>query len=146
MGIHRIVTEPVSIGTRGQHYSVHHDGTLLLASTRLPEFDAARALQAKGLSGRLEVWRKGANHLAMFLDIQKAAALSIEESDKTGPRITRWQPRLEGVGENAISTIGSTSGVSARTGADHFPVGSPPTNGSAEIHPPARPILPPSPA
>ena len=45
---------PIWVGGRdGYRYSVIYDGKLLVSRSRDPEFDAARALVAKGLTGTL---------------------------------------------------------------------------------------------
>ena len=61
---HRIVIEPTSIrGERGQYYRVYFEGAVLIEDTWNPEFEACRALVARGITGRLEslAGRKWAN-------------------------------------------------------------------------------------
>ena len=116
--ISRIYLEPVSLSDRGQRYRVIHDGLTLIASSRNPEFDSARALLAKGITGQLEVWHNGAAFYAMRVDIAEAAGLTVEESDRIGPRFARWRPRSEETA-NAVSC----SDHSSRTGADEIQVG-----------------------
>ncbi len=57
--ISRIYFSPISLGERGQRYCAIHDGVTLIESSRNAEFDAARALLAKGITGPLEVWHNG---------------------------------------------------------------------------------------
>jgi len=109
---HRIDIEPRGLGDSGHRYRVIHNGVTLIESTKNPEFDAARALLAKGITGRLEIWRQGASDRAILLDIRRAAELTVEDGDKAGPRFTRWQPRSVEPSTNAVSA----SGGSARTG------------------------------
>src|SRR5262245_29994958 len=60
---HRIYIEPTTIrGDRGQYYRVHYRGAPLIDETWNPEFEACRALSARGIAGRLEVWRFGKGH------------------------------------------------------------------------------------
>jgi hypothetical protein len=141
---HRIDIEPVSLGDRGRRYRVHHGGTVLIESTGNPEFDACRALLAKGITGGLEMWHRGDGIAALRLDIEKGARLTVEESDKTGPRITCWQPRSDGdqkaISDGGDETAISSSGVSPRTGSEEGPEAGPYPDDSAKIQPPARPI------
>ena len=57
---HRITIEPTEIrGERGQRYRVHYGDAVLIEDTWNPEFEACRALVARGITGRLDVWRAG---------------------------------------------------------------------------------------
>src|SRR5215467_7490381 len=50
--------EPTIIrGERGQRFRVHFHGAVLIDETSNPEFEASRVLMARGVVGRLEVWR-----------------------------------------------------------------------------------------
>src|SRR5262249_19561807 len=81
----------------GAKYRVtDEDGRMLVASSRDPEFDAARVLLAEGVTGRLEIWRASATHAAMYLDIEKAAGLTVEETATKGPRMVKWVPSSYG--------------------------------------------------
>ena len=131
---HRIVIEPVSLGQRGQLYLVRHDGTVLVAGSRNPEFDACRLLLAKGISGKVEVWHERAVFPAMRLDIEKNARLTVEESDRVGPRFARWYPRSEQVAANAVSR----SDVRPRTADREIRVGGPPPRSDRRGSQPAR--------
>jgi hypothetical protein len=129
----RIWIEATGLGGRGQRYRVTHNGVLLIGSTKNPEFDSARALLARGIVGQVEVWRHDVNYPAMRFDVEKAAKLTIEESDRSGPRFIRWQPRFEEDNGNAVST----SGGYARTARDKAPATYPPDRKSAVLdHPP----------
>jgi hypothetical protein len=97
MSTHRIDIEPLSLGNRGQRYLVRHAGSVLVESSRNPEFDACRLLLVKGITGMLEVWHTGATFAAMRLDIAKGATLTVEDSDRVGPRFARWRPRSENI-------------------------------------------------
>ncbi len=104
---HRITIEPVSRGARGERYRVSYDGAVLIESSRDPEFDACRALLARGTSGKLEVWWKGASYPSMILDIEGAAKLTVAESDKEGPRLVRWRPFVAAGAQNVRTAPGS---------------------------------------
>jgi hypothetical protein len=64
----RIEVEEIGYGSRGAVYSVMHAGKVLIDAVRTRVLDAARALLAKGITGRLEVWHGGAAFPAMILD------------------------------------------------------------------------------
>jgi hypothetical protein len=72
---HRIVIEPTSIrGERGQYYRVYFEGTVLIEDTWNPEFEACRALVARGITGRLEVWRADKHYPGLIVpDIEEGA-------------------------------------------------------------------------
>ena len=103
--IHRIIIEPTTIrGERGQYYRVHYEGAPLIDETWNPEFEACRVLLARGITGRLEVWRVGRDHPDMLVrDIAKAAKWTVVENESHGPRFVRWKPLPEDVSQNAVS-------------------------------------------
>jgi hypothetical protein len=94
---HRVYIEPTTIrGYRGQYYRVHYRGAPLIDETWNPEFEACRALWARGIVGRLEVWRLGKSHPDVLVpDIAKAAEWTVKENETRGPHFGRWQPRPE---------------------------------------------------
>jgi hypothetical protein len=102
---HRIDIEPTTIrGKRGQRYRVHYEGAVLIHETWNPEFEACRALMARGITGRLEVWRLSKSHPDMLVpDIAKAAEWTVVENESHGPRFARWEPRPEDLSWNAAS-------------------------------------------
>lgn len=85
----RVLIEP--IGRTGR-YAVRLAATLevIVGSSRDPEHEAARALLARGVSGRLETWRIGASAPAMLLDVEQAAGRVTEENAARGPRPRAW--------------------------------------------------------
>jgi hypothetical protein len=112
--IHRIDIEPFGLGQRGQIYRVHYAGIVLVESSRNPEFDACRALLAKGLVGYVEVWRVGSSFSAMRLEIQTAAGLTVEEGDREGLRFVRWRPRAD----DSVPDVVSCRADGSRTGSE----------------------------
>jgi hypothetical protein len=107
----RIYIEPTSIrAERGQRYRVHFQGAVLIDETWNPEFEACRALLARGVSGRLEVWRPRGSFPGLILDIAKAARLNVEESATVGARIVPWVPFAMGAGSE---TRASDEGAAA---------------------------------
>jgi len=111
----RIWIEATGLGGRGQRHCVTHNGVTLIESTKNPEFDSTRELLALGVIGPVEVWRSGTSFPAMRLDIEKAAKLTIEESDRVGPSFARDEK--ESAHERSLSRIrGESSIPPARTG------------------------------
>jgi hypothetical protein len=102
---HRIYIEPTTIrGEKGQRYRIHYEGAVLIDETWNPELEACRALLARGIEGRLEVWRFGKSHPDMQVpDIAEAAEWTVEENEKLGPRLVRWRPRPDDLPQDAIS-------------------------------------------
>lgn len=89
----KVFIERTRIAAGGALYCVtREDGSVLIGATPNAEYDACRALLAKGVTGQLEVWRKGTTFPAMRLDIEKAAKLTVSEGVKSGPTIRPWRP------------------------------------------------------
>lgn len=88
----RVDIECIGSGTRGAHYRVWYDGTVIVEHTRDPEHDAARTLFALGITGSMETWRHGALHPSMKGDIASTARMSVSETVKSGPRTVAWRP------------------------------------------------------
>lgn len=89
---HSILIEPVSLGDRGYRYCVTYNGKVLLESVREPLLEACRALAAKGLRGRLQMWRTGKAYPDMVADIERGARLTVAETAGSGPVLRAWQP------------------------------------------------------
>jgi hypothetical protein len=88
----KIIIRPVSIGSRGQNYSVSLDRAAIISSSRNPTADACRYLAARGRTGRLEVWDDTRSHPRLVIpDIGKAATLTVSESDRHGPRFIAYK-------------------------------------------------------
>jgi hypothetical protein len=64
-----------------------------MCSRRNPIFDASRALLARGITGRLEVWRRGKISADMQLDIERGAGLAICETATESLRVVPWRAR-----------------------------------------------------
>lgn len=103
--LHRIVIEPTTIrGDRGQYYRVRYEGGVLLEEAWNPELEACRALVARGITGRMEVWRAGKAHADMIVpSIEEAARWTVVDNDKEGPVIKRWEPLPAHFQRNAVS-------------------------------------------
>jgi hypothetical protein len=79
-------------GEAGYVYSVICNGELLVAHVRNPECDAARALVAQGISGKLILCDGKTGKPRVFIDIEKAAKLTIEEA-AGAPRFRKYRER-----------------------------------------------------
>jgi hypothetical protein len=96
---HRVEITPTRLGNRGQRYSVTYRGALLIAGTRTPAFAACRALLARGITGRLQVWRPGKSVHDMQLDIERGAGVMITETDAHGLQVVPWRPFAQDTAE-----------------------------------------------
>jgi hypothetical protein len=94
---HRVIIEPTTIrGERGQRYRVHFQGAVLIEDCWNPEFETCRALVARGVTGRLEVWRTDKPYPDMIVpDIEEGARWTVEENASRGPLIVPWRPWVE---------------------------------------------------
>jgi hypothetical protein len=83
---------PIWVGGRdGYRYSVLYDGKLLVDRSRDPECDAARALVAKGITGKLAMCDGKTGVPRTIIDIEKAAKLMISEESRDGLRFRSYR-------------------------------------------------------
>ena len=74
---------PLWVGGRdGYRYSVLFEGKLLVDRSRDPECDAARALLAKGFTGKLTMLDGKSGKPRTIIDVEKAARLTVEETGR----------------------------------------------------------------
>ena len=91
---------PHCVGGRdGYRYSVLFDGKLLVDRSRDPECDAARALLAKGITGKLTLLDGKTGIPRTVIDIEKAATKTVEE----GPGPPRLRNYRERCGSSSLS-------------------------------------------
>ncbi|HET6926050.1 MAG TPA: hypothetical protein VFI48_04265 [Hyphomicrobiaceae bacterium] len=104
MHTRRIVIEPTTIrGERGQRYRVRFGGEILIEDTWNSEFEACRALVARGCTGPFEVWRVGKAHSDMLIpDVKVGARWTVLENDNVGPVIVRWRPWSNDIHSDAV--------------------------------------------
>jgi hypothetical protein len=69
---------------------VHPAGAVLVEDTWCPEYDAARAPLALGITGKVEV-RRG-DKVVATMNVERAAELTIVENANVGPRVAPWVP------------------------------------------------------
>jgi hypothetical protein len=99
----RVELEPIGLTEHGRRYRVTYAGETLVEGRRNPIFDACRALLARGITGRLEVWRQGKISADMQLDIERGAGLAICETATQSLRVVPSQPRPDITSQNAVS-------------------------------------------
>jgi len=87
----KVEIEPTTRGSRGQRYRVLYQGEALIESARNPEHDACRALLARGITGTLEVWHRGASHAGSRIDIACGAKWTVRETEH-GLILAPWVP------------------------------------------------------
>jgi hypothetical protein len=93
---------PIWIGGKtGYVYSVLFNGTLLVERSRDPEHDAARALLAQGIAGKLTLCDGKTGIPRTIIDIEKAAKLTVRENGKQFCN-AQWKP-FEGVNVEGYS-------------------------------------------
>jgi hypothetical protein len=92
-------------GEAGYVYSVICDGKLLVERSRDPECDAARALVAQGITGKLSLCDGKTGKPRTMIDVEKAAKLTVEEA-AGAPRFRRHRKRggSEGYGREETVT------------------------------------------
>ena len=76
-------------------YSVAFDGDLIVEGSRDPEHDLARALLARGLTGKVTMLDANTGKPRTVIDIERAAKLTVEENRRFGPRFAKWKPYPE---------------------------------------------------
>jgi hypothetical protein len=81
----------IRYGVRGPVYRVMYADEVLLEHWD-PEFEACRALLARGITGKLETWRPDGTYRTLILDIEKAAGLTVKEPAAESVRIVPWVP------------------------------------------------------
>ena len=89
---HRVELELTHNAGTGARYRVTYLGKTLIESTRDPEFEACRALLAKGVTGILVAYSLGNAVHRMRIDIAKGANLMTIDNATNGPRIGRYRP------------------------------------------------------
>ena len=73
-------------GEAGYVYSVVYEGKLLVERSRDPECDAARALLAKGITGKLTLCDGKTGIPRTIINIEKAAKLRVADESRKGLR------------------------------------------------------------
>ena len=108
----------------GDRYDVEFGGELLVRRSRNPEFDFARAVLAKGITGKVTVVDGKTGRARTTIDVEKAAKLTVREDRRKGPCFVQWKPwagtareRVEGRSPAAGTRSADTPPRSDHTGA-----------------------------
>jgi hypothetical protein len=96
----RVDIELTHYASGGARYRVTYLGETLIASARDPEFEACRALLAKGIIGTLVTYGPGGTAARMRIDIEDGAKLTTIENANEGPRIGRYRPHPGTTGQD----------------------------------------------
>lgn len=78
-------------------YNIDLDGARVVENKADCEFDACRVLLARGITGTLVTRWNGQPCNSMLIDIRKGALRTVIDSDRTGPRFAKWNPRPDGI-------------------------------------------------
>jgi hypothetical protein len=89
---HRIEIELTHYTPAGARYRVTYLGKTLIGSARDPEYEACRALLAKGVKGKMVTYSPGSLVPRTRIDIESGAQLTIIENTNEGPRRARYRP------------------------------------------------------
>ena len=73
-------------------YDVEFEGEVIVKNSKDAECDAARALLARGMTGKLTMVDAKTGKPRTFINIEKAAKLTVSETRSHGPRFARWTP------------------------------------------------------
>jgi hypothetical protein len=111
---HRVDVQIVRYGVRGPVYRVRYADEVLISACRCPLLDSCRALLARGITGRLELWRAGKATFDVACDVQVGAQYTVIESETESVRQIRWSP--------APWDAVSRRSIEARTATDAEPV------------------------
>jgi hypothetical protein len=83
---HRVILQPTHRTPKRQYYAATLNGRVIVAISSGPEFDARRAMQAEGLSGRVEFYRPEVPYPGLIIrDLEKAARLRVVEGERHPP-------------------------------------------------------------
>jgi len=64
------------------------------------EVDAARALLAQGVTGKLTLVDAHTGRARSIINIENAAKLTVRENERDGPRFVKWEPMPEDATES----------------------------------------------
>jgi hypothetical protein len=73
-------------------YDVVFEGETIISNSRVPECDASRVLLARGITGRLTILDGKTGKPRTIIDIEKAAKLTVLESERRCPMFAKWRP------------------------------------------------------
>jgi hypothetical protein len=84
-------------------YGVELDGEMILTASDNPEYDAARVMRDRGMTGPFQTTDATGRVRMTFASIEETAKWTVEENAKRGPRLVRHHPFPVGrVGKDAL--------------------------------------------
>lgn len=97
MTVHRIIITPTlnkegrpKRSSKGPFFDASYEGRVIVVGSTEPCLDAARALKARGLTGRLEMWDTVLPYCRFYADIDKVAGLTVREGNEA-PRLVKFE-------------------------------------------------------
>ena len=84
------VIEIEEIANRG-NYRVWHDGEMIIESCREPLTDAARIMVKKGITGRIQMKRRGSNKIDIEGLIAVLATLTVGNNNGGTPAFVKYR-------------------------------------------------------
>lgn len=85
--------ELIRYGGKGALYRVWHNGELLVENCRVPLFDACRSLAERGMTGPVEMRRKGNSQIDMRTTVEAGSKLTVIEDDIYSAQFDTWTAR-----------------------------------------------------
>jgi hypothetical protein len=73
-------------------YDITLDGETIVSDSADPEYDFARALLARGVTGIAETINSITGRPRSRINIDAAAQLTVDDSSSNGPRFAKWRP------------------------------------------------------
>src|SRR5689334_8456489 len=116
----KVTLHPIWVGGAryGYLYDATFDGQTIVSRSHDPEYDAARALLARGLTGHFETIDGKTGQRRMRFDVAKAARLCVVEEDGRRLRIRKWAPCGSGAARTAPPLVPAPDALPA----EHAPL------------------------
>jgi len=89
--------ELIRYGSKGALYRVWHNGKLLVESCRVPLFDACRALAERGMTGPVEMRRKGNMQIDMRTTVEAGTKLDVKDHTEGNPIFVSYSGKIVGM-------------------------------------------------
>lgn len=86
--MHRIDIVPTRLTSQGQLYSASYGGETIVTDSLSPEFEAARVLHARGLTGKAQTYM-GNPYPHLIFDLCAASRLMADSSKEGRPTLSK---------------------------------------------------------
>jgi hypothetical protein len=128
MNAHRIIITPTldmegrqKRSSKGSLFDASYEGQVIVVGSTEPSLDSARALKARGLTGRLEMWDAVLPYCRFRANLDKAAGLTVREGDEP-PRLVKFESFApHNVQDGGLASGGATVSQTAETGPGESP-------------------------